>query len=106
MPTIEDFLLEQVREQEISALTAVMARESLLRLRKGIPRFAEPSAAVGPDQEVGFSWDAGPHHLEVEFLDESVTLYWRDRNTSENYFLRQVPPEKLVEMVAVTGMFK
>lgn len=51
-------------------------------------RMPPPAACTGPHGEMFYSWDKGPHHLEVEITPRGLTeWFYRNRDTGEFYSL-------------------
>ena len=90
---LNDFLREVLAAGLISAATEQAAWRAWAELlRASGARLPVPAACTGPDGRLLLSWDAGRHHLELEFAaDEPPSLFYRDRESAETWLQDWIP---------------
>lgn len=84
---------EGIIREDVATRAAAFWRGLSARV-KGVP---EPIAAAGPNGEIGFTWDRGDHHLEVEFSpDGSLEAFYRNRRTRESWHSSEADGEVVI----------
>ena len=78
------YLDECVRNGLISEETKSQARLAWIMIEGCGDRIPVPAAVTGPDGEMFYSWNRGPHHLELEIIPgQPAEWFYRNRETEE-----------------------
>lgn len=83
-----EWLVNRANTDDTHQELASFAILETIRLESAFPEIRTPCAAIGPDGQIGYTWDSEFYHLEMEFFrDEGGTirreLFWHNHATGQ-----------------------